>query len=84
MVGTKSDLRSSPDVLARLQREGKAPVTAAEGQLLAQDLKAAAYLECSALTQQGLKAVFDTAIQTALAARDEGGAKKDKKKCAIV
>ena len=85
LVGTKSDLRGSPDVLARLAREGKAPVSTAEGQKMAGALKAAAYLECSALTQQGLKAVFDTAIQTALNAKDPAAeGKAPKKKCAIV
>jgi hypothetical protein len=83
-VGTKSDLRGSPDVAARLQREGKAPVSTAEGQKMAAELQAAAYLECSALTQQGLKAVFDTAIQTALNGKDEGGSKAPKKKCVVV
>jgi GTPase SAR1 family protein len=66
LVGTKMDLRSNPEVIAKLQADGTKPITALEGQRLAEEIGAAKYLECSALTQQGLKAVFDEAIKTAL------------------
>lgn len=86
LVGTKMDLRSSPDVIKGLaaQSPPKAPVTTAEGEALAQSLGFAKYLECSSLTQVGLKAVFDAAIQAALEAKEklpEVGEKK--KKCEI-
>jgi Ras-related C3 botulinum toxin substrate 1 len=81
IVGTKMDLRTNAEVVARLRSEGKAPVTAADGERLAMELGAARYLECSALTQQGLKAVFDEAIRTALEARDKPARKK--RGCAV-
>lgn len=80
LVGTKSDLRGNQEVLARLRAEGKAPVTTADGERLAEELGAARYLECSALTQQGLKAVFDEAIRTAIEAREGAAGKAGKGK----
>jgi len=76
------DLRSNAEVIGRLRAEGKAPVTAADGEKLAAELGAARYVECSALTQQGLKAVFDEAIRTALQAKDKP-AKSKKRGCVI-
>lgn len=88
LVGTKMDLRNSPDVVANLAKEGRQPVTTAQGQALAAELKGICrYLECSALTQVGLKAVFDAAIQVAIegkAAPKADAAPAKKKGCEIV
>jgi GTPase SAR1 family protein len=89
LVGTKADLRNNAEVLARLRAEGRGPVTTAEGQGLADELGASLYLECSALTQQGLKAVFDEAIVTAMEAKSaasgtKGGGKGSRGKCDIM
>jgi hypothetical protein len=82
------DLRASPDVVARLATEGRAPVTTAQGQALAAELPGICrYLECSALTQVGLKAVFDAAIQVAIegkAAPAKEAAPPKKKGCEIM
>lgn len=84
LVGTKLDLRASEEVVARLRAEGKAPLTQLDGQRLAQQLGAIGYLECSALTQQGLKGVFDASIKGALLAIDKpADGKKAGKKCAV-
>ena len=71
LVGTKADLRGDEDWAARLRAEGRAPIAAAEGERLAEQLGAVKYLECSALTQAGLKRVFDEAIKVALARKEE-------------
>jgi hypothetical protein len=85
VVGTKTDLRTNEEVVSRLRAEtGKGPLTAADGQGLAAELGAVGYLECSALTQQGLKTVFDTAIKNALEAMDKPAAPPKKNKCAIM
>eukprot|EP01134_Creolimax_fragrantissima_P004662 CFRG4662T1 len=63
LVGTKLDLREDQEVLTKLREKNLSPITAAEGQSLAKDIKASRYLECSALTQKGLKNVFDEAIR---------------------
>ena len=59
LVGLKSDMRESTQRGLQL-----IPKEAAEK--LAREIGAKAYRECSALTQDGLKAVFDTAIRVAL------------------
>lgn len=84
LVGTKMDLRNNEEVISRLRQEGKAPITTADGNRLAAELGAVGYLECSALTQQGLKTVFDNAIKNALEAMDRPVTQNKNKKCIIM
>ncbi|KAH0620300.1 hypothetical protein JD844_020502 [Phrynosoma platyrhinos] len=60
LIGTQIDLRDDPKTLARLLYMKEKPLTYEHGIKLAKEC----YLECSALTQKGLKAVFDEAILT--------------------
>ena len=66
VVGTKLDLREDKATIERLAEKKLAPITHQQGMQLAKEINAAKYLECSALTQNGLKAVFDEAIRTVL------------------
>lgn len=59
IVGTQVDLREDPQVMEKLQRQKQRPVTSEAGERLARELGAVKYVECSALTQKGLKNVFD-------------------------
>jgi cell division control protein 42 len=59
IVGTQIDLRDDPAVIEKLAKQRQAPITAKQGEGLAKDLNAVKYVECSALTQRGLKNVFD-------------------------
>lgn len=52
LVGTKADIRESPDWATKYEPDS---VSTEEGAALARQLGAAAFLECSALTQKGLK-----------------------------
>ncbi|MFH4976483.1 hypothetical protein AB6A40_003192 [Gnathostoma spinigerum] len=67
LIGTKLDLRDDPETLRILGTENKQPISRSQGQKVAKRIKAVKYLECSALTQQGLKAVFEEAVRAVLA-----------------
>jgi len=71
LVGTKADLRNDAEVLKKVGN----PLTKADGESLSKELGARCYVECSALTQEGLKNVFDEAIRAALN-KDKKGKKK--------
>lgn len=62
LVGTQADLREDVKVLIELDKGKEKPVAEEAARLCAQEVKAAAYIECSALTQKNLKEVFDAAI----------------------
>jgi GTPase SAR1 family protein len=60
------DLRDDAKVIEKLAKNRQKPVATESGERLAKELNAIKYLECSALTQKGLKNVFDEAIIAAL------------------
>jgi len=66
LVGTKSDLRNDPGTISSLQSKGLNIITPQQAQDRMKEIGAVNYLECSALTQEGLKTVFDEAIRAAL------------------
>nr|CAB3265574.1 Wrch protein [Phallusia mammillata] len=70
LVGTKTDVRTSVDVLVDLARYSEQPVTEAEGHQFAAEVGASKYVECSSLTQKHLKDVFDSAILDAFEHRE--------------
>ncbi|ODQ48432.1 hypothetical protein PICMEDRAFT_70068 [Pichia membranifaciens NRRL Y-2026] len=80
IVGTQIDLRDDQTALANLARQHQKPISAQQGERLARELKAVKYDECSALTQVGLKSLFDDAIVAAL----EPPVIKKSKKCTIL
>ena len=56
-LGTKIDLREDKETLAFLSDQGQSPVKREAGQKLSNKIRAVKYMECSALTQRGLKQV---------------------------
>jgi len=84
LVGTKIDLREDKATMENLKGE-KAP-TYEMGKKMAEDIGAEAYFECSALTQEGLKKVFEEAIRAVIGRPDKpsGPTKpREKKKCLL-
>ncbi|CAG2114639.1 unnamed protein product, partial [Medioppia subpectinata] len=80
LVGTQIDLRDDAATVEKLSKNKQKPITSEAGEKLAKELKAVKYVECSALTQRGLKNVFDEAILAAL----EPPEPKRKKNCLIL
>lgn len=80
LVGTKLDLREDRETVEKLKEKRLAPITYPQGLAMAKEINAVKYLECSALTQKGLKNVFDEAIRAVLCPK----AKPKKKKCKVL
>jgi len=57
ITGTKIDLREDRETLTGLAEQGLTPLKREQGQKLANKIRAVKYMECSALTQRGLKPV---------------------------
>ncbi|TMS40227.1 hypothetical protein L596_006629 [Steinernema carpocapsae] len=80
LVGTQIDLREDPSMQEKLAKNKQKPISFEVGEKLAKELKAVKYVECSALTQKGLKNVFDEAILAAL----EPPTQEKKRRCEIL
>ncbi|KAK9460995.1 P-loop containing nucleoside triphosphate hydrolase protein [Lipomyces oligophaga] len=81
LVGTKLDMRDDKQTIDNLRLKRMAPITYSQGLQMAKDIHAVKYLECSALTQKGLKSVFDEAIRAVLTPK---APPKKTKKCMIL
>ncbi|PRP88588.1 Rho GTPase [Planoprotostelium fungivorum] len=92
LIGTKTDLRDDKETLAKLADLGQKPITQLQGEEMAKEIGAEGYMECSALTQKGLKQVFDEAIKLVIfkkkpAAAPSGKSSKEgkeKKDCVVM
>ena len=82
LVGTKADLRN--DILeSRVPFENdKRPITTEMGEKLAKDVDAVKYVECSALTRDGVQNVFDEALRVAIDHMQKE--ENQKKKCCLI
>jgi Ras-related C3 botulinum toxin substrate 1 len=63
LVGTKLDLRDDEATRESLRQKKMAPIQYEQAVMVAKEIRAQKYLECSALTQRNLKSVFDEAIR---------------------
>lgn len=79
-LGTKLDLREDRVSVEKLRERRLAPISTAQGLQMAREIKAVKYLECSALSQVGLKQVFDEAIRAVLCPPQT----KPKKSCTLL
>jgi len=78
LVGTKIDLIDDPETIRSLQADRRSPITRNQGQKMSSKIRAYKYLECSALTQNGLGTVFEEAVRAVISPKP-----KKKKRCAV-
>ena len=60
------DLRDDAETIEKLSKVKQRPISIEAAEKLASELKAVKYVECSALTQEGLKNVFEEAVLAAI------------------
>ncbi|MES1911975.1 MAG: Rho GTPase protein rac1, variant 4 [Cercozoa sp. M6MM] len=84
LVGTKTDLRDDANIRQQLHAKGQTPIEAAEGAQLAERF-GGKYMECSALTQEGLSTLFNEVVQQGLEFREKGRRlKKKRTACSVM
>ncbi|KAK9470365.1 P-loop containing nucleoside triphosphate hydrolase protein [Dipodascopsis tothii] len=66
LVGLKKDLRADSRTLDELRARNQRTVTPADAELVARQIGARKYLECSALTGEGVDAIFEAATRASL------------------
>jgi Ras homolog gene family, member A len=69
LVACKLDLRTDPQTIEKLKQHGEKPITTEVGQQLAAQIKADAYMECSAKTREGVQELFIHAARLSLGKR---------------
>lgn len=84
LVGLKLDLRDDKETIEKLRDERKYPITYANGLCVAKEIGAIKYLECSALTQKGLKNVMDEAIRAVLRPPECEKKKSTRPRCSLL
>lgn len=84
LVGNKKDIRDDLGTLKEIKGNIKEPVNSKEGQAMADQIQAFAYLECSAQTKEGVMEVFQTATGAALQVRKKTEKEKKDRKCLLL
>jgi len=84
LIGTKVDLKEDKETLEKLRHNNQSPITQQQGEQMAKEIRALGYMECSALTQKGLKAVFDEAIKCVVFPKKKQGRGPTKDKCLVM
>ncbi|KAG9304883.1 hypothetical protein G9A89_010745 [Geosiphon pyriformis] len=84
LVALKCDLRTDENTRRNMSRYGLKPVSYEEGLLVARNIQASRYLECSAKHNRGVKEAFEQAAQVSILARPKGAPNDSKRvRCCI-
>lgn len=70
LVGLKTDLRTNDECLRYMEQTGDHCVTKEEAQSVANEIGVRQYLECSALSGEGVDDLFERAVRASLVAKD--------------
>ena len=81
LVGLQTDLRGDPSTVETLARMKEKPIPPERAEELARQLNAVAYVECSALTKEGVQQVFDQMVLAALEGHYES---KEMNRCELL
>lgn len=66
LVGLKKDLRTHPGAIEEMRKRSTPFVSPQEADAIAREIGARRYLECSALTGEGVDDVFEVATRASL------------------
>lgn len=80
LVGTMLDLRDDEENIKQLKKRNLSPIAYDQGLAMAEEIGAVKYLECSALTGNGLQAVFEEVSRVVLYPKPTN---KLKEKCSL-
>lgn len=85
LVGLKSDLRMDTHTHTLLSAQGVHPVSQEQGERFAQEIGARRYVECSAKTNEGVREVFQAALEEAFGTRKwKRSLMNRRKKCTVL
>ncbi|XP_032656627.1 rho-related GTP-binding protein RhoF isoform X2 [Chelonoidis abingdonii] len=84
LIGCKTDLRKDKEHLRKLMSSEQEPITYNQGEAACQQMKAQAYLECSAKCRENIEDIFKEATNIALNAMKKAKRRKKKKRCSIL
>jgi Ras family protein A len=66
LVGTKSDLRTDPDMVSHMNEKGKKYITLEQAQEVQRKIKAVRYIETSAKTGNNVKECMSEAVMAVI------------------
>lgn len=72
LVGLKKDLREDPVAIEEMRKKSLRFVTTHDGEVVAKEVGAKRYLECSSLSGEGVDDVFEAATRAALLTFEKG------------
>jgi len=81
LIGTKADLRNDLNIQEHLQQRGQSMVSTKDAEILAKEIGAVAYRECSALTQSGMTQTFEVVIRAGLKSKYQPNKKSSSVSC---
>uniref|UniRef100_A0A8D2Q6M8 Ras homolog family member F, filopodia associated n=1 Tax=Varanus komodoensis TaxID=61221 RepID=A0A8D2Q6M8_VARKO len=84
LVGCKTDLRKDKEQLRKLRSTQQEPITYSQGEEACRQMKADAYLECSAKFRENIEAVFKETATIALNAMKKAKRQAKSKPCTIL
>lgn len=81
LVGLKKDLRDDPVAQEEMRKRSEKFITPEEGEDVRRRISAKKYLECSALTGEGVDDVFEAATRQSLLSGDRS---RERRGCCVI